>query len=166
METKLLDIIYTVGRTGNITPNAVLEPVFISGSLVQRATLNNEDFCTEKDIRIGDYVIVRKAGEIIPEVVSVNFSRRESDLPKFQMIENCPICNKPLIRKENESLHFCVNEKCDGRVVANIIYFASKCMFQCSVLNNRQRYCFFLIYANYFLNKNLNASTTREISTT
>ena len=99
VETKLLDIIYTVGRTGNITPNAVLEPVFISGSLVQRATLNNEDFCKEKDIRIGDYVVVRKAGEIIPEV------------------------------KDNESLHFCVNEKCNGRMIANIIYFASRpCM--------------------------------------
>ena len=96
---------------------------------MQRATLNNEDFCTEKDIRIGDYVVVRKAGEIIPEVVSVNFSRREKDLPPFKMIENCPICKKPLIRKENESLHFCVNENCNGRIIANIIYFASRpCM--------------------------------------
>lgn len=129
VETKLLDIIYTVGRTGNITPNAVLEPVFISGSLVQRATLNNEDFCTEKDIRIGDYVVVRKAGEIIPEVVSVNFARRDKNLQSFKMIERCPICNELLIRKENESLHYCVNEKCDGRVIANIIYFASRpCM--------------------------------------
>lgn len=129
VETKLLDIIYTVGRTGNITPNAVLEPVFISGSLVQRATLNNEDFCKEKDIRIGDYVVVRKAGEIIPEVVSVNLQRREKDLNPFEMIERCPKCNELLVRKENESLHFCVNEKCDGRVVANIIYFASRpCM--------------------------------------
>ena len=129
VETKLLNIIYTVGRTGNITPNAVLEPVFISGSLVQRATLNNEDFCKEKDIRIGDYVVVRKAGEIIPEVVSVNLNRRQEGLSEFKMIDNCPICNQPLQRKENESLHFCVNEKCDGRNVANIIYFASRpCM--------------------------------------
>lgn len=129
VETKLLDIIYTVGRTGNITPNAVLEPVFISGSLVQRATLNNEDFCKAKDIRVGDYVVVRKAGEIIPEVVSVNLDRRENGLKPFEMIERCPICNEVLVRKENESLHFCVNEKCDGRVVANIIYFASRpCM--------------------------------------
>ena len=129
VETKLLDIVYTVGRTGNITPNAVLEPVFISGSLVQRATLNNEDFCKEKDIRIGDYVVVRKAGEIIPEVVSVNLNRREEGLKQFKMIECCPICNCLLQRKENESLHFCVNEECDGRNVANIIYFASRpCM--------------------------------------
>jgi len=129
VETKLLDIIYTVGRTGNITPNAVLEPVFISGSLVQRATLNNEDFCKAKDIRIGDYVVVRKAGEIIPEVVSVNLERREKNLQPFNMIELCPICHEPLVRKENESLHFCVNENCDGRVIANIIYFTSRsCM--------------------------------------
>ena len=129
VETKLLDIIYTVGRTGNITPNAVLEPVFISGSQVQRATLNNEDFCKEKDIRIGDYVVVRKAGEIIPEVVSVNLKRRDSNLQPFTMIEKCPICGSTLVRKENESLHFCVNDECSGRIVANIIYFASRpCM--------------------------------------
>lgn len=129
VETKLLDIVYTVGRTGNITPNAVLEPVFISGSLVQRATLNNEDFCVSKDIRIGDYVVVRKAGEIIPEVVSVNLSRREENLKPFKMIDVCPICNCKLVRKENESLHFCVNEECDGKQMANLIYFASKtCM--------------------------------------
>ncbi len=129
VETKLLDIVYTVGRTGNITPNAVLEPVFISGSLVQRATLNNEDFCKDKDIRIGDYVIVRKAGEIIPEVVAVNLNRRTEELASFKMIDNCPICNQALVRKENESLHFCVNENCDGRNIANIIYFAARtCM--------------------------------------
>ena len=129
VETKLLDIIYTVGRTGNITPNAVLEPVFISGSLVKRATLNNEDFCKDKDIRIGDYVVVRKAGEIIPEVVNVNLQRRIPGLKEFEMIDRCPICNELLVRKDNESLHFCVNEKCDGRNVANIIYFASRpCM--------------------------------------
>lgn len=129
VETKLLDIIYTVGRTGNITPNAVLEPVFISGSLVQRATLNNEDFCIKKDIRIGDYVVVRKAGEIIPEVVSVNLDRRVENLEPFKMIDVCPICHQKLIRKENESLHFCVNEKCDGKLIANLVYFASRpCM--------------------------------------
>lgn len=129
VETELLDIVYTVGRTGNITPNAVLEPVFISGSLVQRATLNNEDFCVNKDIRIGDYVVVRKAGEIIPEVVGVNLERRKEDLKPFKMIDECPICHTRLVRKENESLHFCVNEECDGRKIANIVYFSSRqCM--------------------------------------
>lgn len=126
VETKLLDIIYTVGRTGNITPNAVLEPVMIAGSLVQRATLNNEDFITERDIRIGDTVIVRKAGEIIPEVVAVNFDKRDANAPKFVMIDRCPSCHEPLVRKENESLHFCVNEKCEGRKIASLIYFASR----------------------------------------
>ena len=81
--TKLRDIIYTVGRTGIITPNAVLDPVFIAGTKVSRATLNNEDFITSRDIRIGDYVRVRKAGEIIPEVVEVDFSRRSDDLKPF-----------------------------------------------------------------------------------
>lgn len=126
VETKLLDIVYTVGRTGNITPNAVLEPVLISGSVVQRATLNNEDFCLERDVRIGDYVVVRKAGEIIPEVVGVNLERRKAGLKPFQMIEECPVCHKPLERKENESLHFCVNPNCDGRKLATLIYFASR----------------------------------------
>lgn len=129
VETELLDIVYTVGRTGNITPNAVLEPVFISGSLVQRATLNNEDFCINKDIRIGDYVVVRKAGEIIPEVVSVNLDRRRPHLKPFKMIEKCPVCGKELSRKNGESSHFCLNEKCDGRMMASLIYFASRpCM--------------------------------------
>ncbi len=129
VETELLDIFYTVGRTGNITPNAVLEPVLISGSLVQRATLNNEDFCIDRDVRIGDFVVVQKAGEIIPEVVSVNITRRRPNLLPFKMIDNCPICQQPLSRRLNESLHFCLNKNCDGRKVASLIYFASRpCM--------------------------------------
>ena len=126
VETKLIDIIYTVGRTGNITPNAVLEPVMIAGSLVQRATLNNEDFIKERDIRLNDTVIVRKAGEIIPEVVAVNFSKRDNNALAFKMIEECPKCHQKLVRKDNESLHFCVNENCEGRKIASLIYFASK----------------------------------------
>lgn len=125
-ETKLLDIVYSVGRTGNITPNAVLEPVMIAGSLVQRATLNNEDFIKERDIRIGDTVIVRKAAEIIPEVVAVNFDKREPNAKAFVMIDRCPSCHEPLVRKDNEASHFCVNEKCEGRKIASLIYFASK----------------------------------------
>ena len=129
VETKLLDIIYTVGRTGNITPNAVLEPIMIAGSLVSRATLNNEDYCIDKDIRIGDIVKVRKAGEIIPEIVEVVMDRRSPDAKPFKMIEVCPVCGSVLVRKPGEASHFCVNEKCDGRKLANIIYFASKpCM--------------------------------------
>lgn len=126
VETKLLDIKFTVGRTGCITPNAVLEPVMIAGSLVQRATLNNEDFVINKDIRIGDIVSVRKAGEIIPEVVKVNLEKRDSSLPPFKMIENCPICGYPLVRASGEADHYCVNSNCPGIKLASMIYFASR----------------------------------------
>lgn len=126
VETKMLDIIFTVGRTGNITPNAVLEPVMIAGSLVQRATLNNEDFIVERDIRKGDYVLVRKAGEIIPEVVRVAFNRRCDDLPPFKMIEACPECGEKLFRAKEEAVHYCLNEECPGRIKAGLIYFASR----------------------------------------
>lgn len=126
VETKLIDIIFTVGRTGNITPNAILEPVMIAGSLVQRATLNNEDFVTSRDIRIGDYVLVRKAGEIIPEVVRVNFDRRAEGSKPFVMSEVCPECGGPLVRSEGEAVHYCLNEMCPGRIKAGITYFASR----------------------------------------
>ena len=126
VETKLIDIIFTVGRTGNITPNAILEPVMIAGSLVQRATLNNEDFVTSRDIRIGDYVLVRKAGEIIPEVVRVNFDRRVEGSKPFVMSEVCPECGGPLVRSEGEAVHYCLNEMCPGRIKAGITYFASR----------------------------------------
>ena len=126
VETKLLDIKFTIGRTGVITPNAVLEPVMIAGSLVQRATLNNEDFVISKDIRIGDTVVVRKAGEIIPEVVRVNLDKRPDNLPPFEMIEYCPVCGSKLVRNLDEADHYCLNEDCIGRVKANLIYFASR----------------------------------------
>ncbi|HEY8396045.1 MAG TPA: NAD-dependent DNA ligase LigA, partial [Bacilli bacterium] len=124
VETRLLDIVFTVGRTGTINPNAVLEPVMIAGSLVQRATLNNEDFIKERDIRIGDYVLVRKAGEVIPEVVRVNFDRRENTKP-FKMIEKCPACGSKIIKNENEAAYYCTNRDCKGIKLAGIIYFAS-----------------------------------------
>lgn len=98
----------------------------IAGSLVQRATLNNEDFVVSKDIRIGDYVFVRKAGEIIPEVVRVNLIKRDMTLPPFQMIEKCPVCGHLLIREYGEADHYCVNDQCPGRRLASIIYFASR----------------------------------------
>lgn len=126
VETKLVDIKFTVGRTGCITPNAVLEPVMIAGSLVQRATLNNEDFVVSRDIRIGDIVSVRKAGEIIPEVVKVNLEKRDSSLVPFKMIENCPICGSRLIRVNGEADHYCVNNECPGIRLASMIYFASR----------------------------------------
>lgn len=125
VETRLLDITYSVGRTGSVNPNAVLEPVMIAGSLVQRATLNNEDFIKNRDIQIGDYVIVRKAGEIIPEVVKVNFERRKDTIP-FKMIDNCPACGSRLVRMENEAVHYCLNSECEGIKLAAMIYFASR----------------------------------------
>ena len=129
VETELLDIQYTVGRTGNITPLAILEPVMIAGSLVSKATLNNEDFCTNLDVRIHDYVLVHKAGEIIPEVIAVNKERRRDNLEPFKMIEYCPSCKSLLVRKDSDSNHYCLNPNCDGKKIANIIYFASKpCM--------------------------------------
>ena len=126
VETKLLDIKFTVGRTGCITPNAVLEPIMIAGSLVSRATLNNEDFVVKKDIRIGDIVVVRKAGEIIPEVVRVSLDKREEGLKKFEMISHCPVCFEKLVRNESEADHYCINNKCEGRLKAGLIYFASR----------------------------------------
>jgi len=122
--TKLVDIIFTVGRTGKITPNAVLEPVRVAGSLIQRATLHNEDFINEKGLMIGDYVVIRKAGDVIPEVVKVDKSRRTGLEKPFQMITNCPVCGAPLVRKD--AMHFCVNPDCEARQIEAIIHFSSR----------------------------------------
>lgn len=122
--TKLKDIIFTVGRTGKITPNAVLEPVRVSGSMVQRATLHNEDFINEKGLMIGDYVILRKAGDIIPEVVSPVYSRRDGTEIPFKMIEKCPDCRQNLIKIE--AMHYCVNKDCPSRNIESLIHFVSK----------------------------------------
>ena len=122
--TKLVDIIFTVGRTGKITPNAVLEPVRVAGSLVQRATLHNEDFIKDKDLKIGDYVVIRKAGDVIPEVVRPVFERRTGDEIDFQMIDTCPVCGGPLTRVD--AMHFCNNIHCDARKIEGIIHFASR----------------------------------------
>lgn len=141
--TKLRDIIFTVGRTGKIIPNAVMDPVIISGSTVSRATLNNEDFIVERDIRIGDYVRVRKAGEIIPEVVEVDFSRRDENTKVFEMITNCPICNEPLIRKESEAAHYCLNPDCGGKILEQIIHYASRVAMDIEGLGEKQLETFY-----------------------
>ncbi len=122
--TKLTDIIFTVGRTGKITPNAVLEPVRVAGSVVQRATLHNEDFINEKGLMIGDYVVLRKAGDVIPEVVRPVVERRDGTQRPFEMITNCPECGMPLIRKD--AMHFCLNPECPAKQIEGIIHFASK----------------------------------------
>lgn len=136
--TKLKDIIFTVGRTGMITPNAVLDPVLISGSTVSRATLNNEDFIVSRDIRIGDYVKVRKAGEIIPEIVEVDLSRRTENLTPFKMLENCPECGMPLVKRLNESEHHCINPDCCGRILEQLIHFASRSAMDIEGLGEKQ----------------------------
>lgn len=124
-ETKLLDIIYQVGRTGVITPVAVLEPVFISGSTVSRATLHNEDYILDKDIRINDFVFIHKAGEIIPEVISVNLDKRDKQI-KFEMTDKCPVCGHEIKRFENEADYYCINSNCPGKIQFGLIHFASK----------------------------------------
>ena len=122
--TKLTDIIYTVGRTGKITPNAVLEPVRVAGSLVQRATLHNEDFIKDKDLMIGDYVVLRKAGDVIPEVVRVVKERRTDDVLPYHMIDKCPVCGSPLVRVD--AMHYCLNPHCEAKKIEGIIHFSSR----------------------------------------
>lgn len=122
--TKLEDIIFTVGRTGKITPNAVLSPVRVQGSMIARATLHNEDFVKSKDIRIGDYVSIRKAGDVIPEVVESIVSRRTGEEKPFEMTETCPYCKSLLIKKD--AMHYCVNPHCEAKHIEGLIHFASK----------------------------------------
>ncbi len=124
--TRLIDIIFTVGRTGKITPNAVLEPVRVAGSTISRATLHNEDNVIYKDIRPGDFVVIHKAGDVIPEVVrSIKERRSGTEIP-FNMIEKCPICGTKIIRKEEEADYYCPNNDCPARKIENIIHFASR----------------------------------------
>ncbi len=122
--TKLEDIIFTVGRTGKITPNAVIKPTKVAGSTVQRATLHNEDFIKDKDLRIGDYIILRKAGDVIPEVVSSLKDRRDGSEKEFKMISNCPVCGAPLVKKD--AMHFCLSLTCPARKIEGMIHFASR----------------------------------------
>jgi len=124
--TKLEDIIFTVGRTGKITPNAVLSPVKIAGSTVRRATLHNENNIIEKDIKIGDMIVLRKAGDVIPEVVKSKIERRTGSEKQFKMITNCPICNFKLEKNEQESNYYCLNENCNARKIESLIHFTSR----------------------------------------
>ena len=122
--TKLEDIIFTVGRTGKITPNAVISPTRVAGSVVQRATLHNEDFVIEKDLRIGDYIVLRKAGDVIPEVVRPLPEKRDGTERPFIMATSCPVCGAPLVRKD--AMHFCVNPTCPAKKIEGLIHFASR----------------------------------------
>ena len=124
--TKLTDIIFTVGRTGQITPNAVLEPVIVAGSTISRATLHNEDFVQEKGLKIGDIVSIRKAGDVIPEVVEAKEDRRTGQEKNFVMITECPMCNTKLIKKEGQVDYYCTNQKCPARHIEGLIHFVSR----------------------------------------
>ena len=122
--TTLNEIKFTVGRTGKITPNAIFHPVHVDGSLVSKATLHNYDYCIEKDIRVGDVISIRKAGDVIPEVVEVKLDRRNSNVKDFVMIDKCPMCGTKLIRKDAN--HFCPNEHCPARKIEALTHFVSR----------------------------------------
>lgn len=124
--TKLKDIKFTVGRTGQVTPNAILEPVILMGSTISKTTLHNEDYVKERDIRIGDTVAIKKAGDVIPEVVKVIEERRTGDEIPFVMTTECPICHSKLVRKETEAAYYCVNEHCDAKRMEGLIHFVSR----------------------------------------
>ncbi len=126
VETRVLDIIIQVGRTGVLTPTAILEPVRVSGSTVSRATLHNEDIIRERDVRIGDYVILQKAGEIIPEIVSVLKEKRKGGENEFSMPDNCPVCGTPVVRLPGEAARRCTNLTCPAQLREKLIHFASR----------------------------------------
>ena len=125
-ETRLTDIVIQVGRTGVLTPNAVLESVRLAGTTVSRATLHNIDYIREKDIRIGDSVLVQKAGDIIPEVLSVVKEKRSGDEKVFEMPERCPVCGARVYREDGEAAYRCTGSECDAQLARNIIHFASR----------------------------------------
>jgi len=124
--TKLKDIIFTVGRTGQITPNAVLEPAIVAGSTISRATLHNEDYVNEKGLMIGDTVSIRKAGDVIPEVVEAKKERRTGKEKAFQMIHRCPICDEPIFKKEGQVDYYCMNPHCPARKIEGLCHFVSR----------------------------------------
>ena len=136
--TKLLDIVLTVGRTGRITPNAVLAPVRVAGTSVSAAQLHNEDMIKEKDIRIQDDVVVRKAGDIIPEVVRPLLDRRNGTQARYVFPKECPVCGSALVRLSDEAAHYCINQDCPARVVESIIHFASRDAMDIDTLGDKK----------------------------
>ena len=124
--TKLKDIIFTVGRTGQITPNAVLEPVLVQGSTIRRATLHNEQYVIDKGLKIGDIVSIRKAGDVIPEVVNPIIDRRDGTEKDFVMIKKCPICGSDLEISKSGIDYFCHNDACPKRNIESLIHYVSR----------------------------------------
>ena len=125
-ETILKEIAFQVGRTGAITPMAILEPVKVAGSTISKTTLHNEDFIKEKDLRVGDIVIIQKAGDVIPEVVGVRKDRRTGNEPEFKMLDKCPVCGADAVREEGEAAVRCIGIECPAKQYRNILHFVSR----------------------------------------
>ncbi len=125
-ETKLRDIVVQVGRTGVLTPNAVFDPIRLAGTSVSRATLHNMDFIRERDIKIGDTIVVQKAGEIIPEVVKALPEKRSGEEIEFEMPAFCPICGAPVVQEDGEAAYRCTGGECPAQLARNVVHFASK----------------------------------------
>ena len=125
-ETKLKDIICQVGRTGVITPMAILEPVKVAGSTISKTTLHNEDFIKQKELRIGDTVIIQKAGDVIPEIVGVNKEKRTGEEKKFEMPKQCPVCGAETLRVEGEAALRCTGIECPAKLYKNLVHFVSR----------------------------------------
>ena len=125
-ETKLLDIVCQVGRTGAITPTAILEPVKVAGSTISKTTLHNEDFIKEKGLMIGDTVVIQKQGDVIPEVVDVIKKKRTGEEKEFVMPKVCPVCGAPVVREAGEAVARCIGIECSAKILRNISHFVSK----------------------------------------
>jgi len=125
-ETKVKDIIVQVGRTGAITPMAILEPVRVAGSIISKTTLHNEDFIKEKDIRIGDTVYIQKAGDVIPEVVEVIKEKRNGNETIFEMPSRCPVCGAETVREEGEAVMRCTGIECPAMLFRSVLHFVSR----------------------------------------
>ncbi len=125
-ETKLKDIVCQVGRTGVITPMAILEPVKVAGSTISKTTLHNEDFIKEKDLKIGDIVVIQKAGDVIPEIVEVKKNKRTGKEKKFNMPKVCPVCGAEAVREEGEAALRCTGIECPAKLYRNLVHFASR----------------------------------------
>lgn len=124
--SRVVDIVVQVGRTGVLTPKAVVEPVHLAGTTVTNATLHNQDYITEKDIRIGDTVLVQKAGEIIPEIVSVDFSKRPAGTEPYQLPDTCPVCGAPVSRDPDGAAVRCTGAECPAQLLRNLMHFVSR----------------------------------------
>lgn len=137
VSTELLDITFQVGRSGVITPVANFKPVFVQGSLVSKATLHNEDYIKMKDIHLHDTIIIRKAGDVIPEVVKPVVEKRGNHITPFEMIKNCPCCKTLLVKKAGEVDYYCPNPDCDEKIINKLIHFASKPAYDIDTLGDK-----------------------------